>query len=398
MSKSRYRQNSFKPKRVTNITTLVLCCICFISMFPLAGCWDIKNVQDINYITAIGIDHVNDKFVVYSQSLNFSNVAKQEGMRATSKTPEWIGRGEGFSLDAAVNDIYSASSLKILWEHTTAIILSEKALQQNVNKMLDTLLRYYGIRYTPWVYGTKESLSDLFTVPIPFNMSPITSILHNPEDMFKQHSYIRPIQLHRMVVEMNEPGSTLLLPSMSVNHNHWQENEKKVGQYKIDGAFALQEGTYRNWFAMNHIHGIRWLSSKTVQTPLNIGRGEKPDAVLTMTTPKSNIAVTFRGLIPKFNVSIHVNGFVDEITGNLSEAEIISLAEQSIRDEVKKTFEQGLRKKMDVFSFRNYVYRNHINKWKREGNGKSIQLTPDSLDSLNVKVQIEHSGMNRLHR
>lgn len=32
----------------------------------LTGCWDIKEIQDINYITAIGIDQEDGNFVVYT--------------------------------------------------------------------------------------------------------------------------------------------------------------------------------------------------------------------------------------------------------------------------------------------------------------------------------------------
>ncbi|MCE5170002.1 Ger(x)C family spore germination protein [Paenibacillus profundus] len=371
------------------------CCIIILS---LAGCWDIRSVQDINYITALGIDYKDGKYVVYTQSLDFSNVAKQEGMKSTGKTPVWVGRGEGYSLDSAVNDLYTTSSLQILWDHTTVIIFSEHALQQDVNKMIDSVFRFSGIRYTPWVFGTKESIPDLFILPIPFNQSPVASILHAPNDVLKQQAYIPPVQLYRMVVELNEPGSTLLLPSMSINKKKWTENDKEVDQYQINGVYALQDGIFQSWFNLKHMHGIRWLSEKITRTPINIGSGEKPEAVLALTKPKSSLSVAIRGLDPKFKLKIDVNGYIEEVMGSLSEAEIISLAKQEIRDEVRHTWEQGLRKKVDVYSLRKYVYRNCNKMWKRAQNGALLQLTPDSLDSIEVNVHIEHAGMNRLRR
>lgn len=45
----------------------------------LTGCWDIREVQDINYISAIGVDYKDGEYIIYAQMLDFSSVAKQEG-------------------------------------------------------------------------------------------------------------------------------------------------------------------------------------------------------------------------------------------------------------------------------------------------------------------------------
>lgn len=43
------------------------------------GCWDMKTIQDTNYMTAIGFDFKDGKYIVYGQMLDFASVAKQEG-------------------------------------------------------------------------------------------------------------------------------------------------------------------------------------------------------------------------------------------------------------------------------------------------------------------------------
>ncbi|MCY7482840.1 hypothetical protein M5X06_24220 [Paenibacillus alvei] len=65
--RSLYRSRKQRLWLLVSILSLVL---------PLAGCWDIKNVQDMNYVTALGIDYVNGKYIVYTNSLEFTNVAK----------------------------------------------------------------------------------------------------------------------------------------------------------------------------------------------------------------------------------------------------------------------------------------------------------------------------------
>ncbi|OPA73318.1 hypothetical protein BVG16_29380 [Paenibacillus selenitireducens] len=399
MTRLRCRTRNSGTKILRIGKTCAMFSVCCMMILSLTGCWDIKSVQDINYITGLGIDYKNGKYVVYTQTLDFSRVAKQEGAKSQGKPEVWVGRGEGLSLDAAVNDIYTAATLQIVWDHVAVIVFSEDALRQDVFKMMDSFLRFAGIRYTQSVFGTKEYIPDLFiTPPIPYNISPLASILHAPYDVVRQQAVIPPIRLRLMVVELTEPGSTLLLPSLAITNTRWKESNKEVSQFQINGAFALQDGTYRSWFSQEQMNGLRWVSNKVKRTHIDIGSGEKPQAVLTLNAPKLKVDVALRGGVPKYKLKINIHGNVDEVTGNLSKAQMTSLAEQKIRDEVKRTFETGLQHKTDVYSLRNYLYHKYVHTWKRKRDGELLQLTPDSIEKIEVKVQIEHAGMNQLHR
>ncbi|NEZ41266.1 Ger(x)C family spore germination protein [Paenibacillus alvei] len=367
-------------------------------VLPLAGCWDITNIQDMNYVTALGIDYVNGKYIVYTNSLEFTNVAKQEGTRSPSKPPTWIGKGEGYTLDSAVNDIYAASTLQIIWDHTTVLIFSERALQKDVNKMIDSLLRFSGIRYTPWVYGTKTPIADLFAVSPPFNLSPIASMLYAPDEILKQQTNIPPLQLLKMVALLNEPGCTVLLPSLSLNNEEWMKDKKTISQHELNGVFVLQNGKYKNWVKQEEGLGLRWLSNQIHNVHIGVGRPTSPDAILTINKHKVSVNVSLHGEVPKFNLVIDVRGSVEEIADNATEEAIIAAAKEKIKNDVQQTFQQGLNRNLDIYSLKNHVYRKYLSIWKKNKNGSLLQLTPNSLERIDVRVQIEHSGMIRLNR
>ncbi len=103
------------------------------------------------------IDYEGGKYVIYTQSLDFMNVAKQE-TKAAEPAPIWVGRATGYTLEMAINAIYNASPLPVLFEHTSALIITERAMKHNVNHMMDALRRYrksgkrrgYSARRSPW--------------------------------------------------------------------------------------------------------------------------------------------------------------------------------------------------------------------------------------------------------
>lgn len=79
----------------------------------LSGCWNIKEVQDIYYVAALGIDFKEGKYIAYAQLLDFSNVAKLEGARPDKQPPVWIGRGEGFTITEALNQLYKDAQQRL---------------------------------------------------------------------------------------------------------------------------------------------------------------------------------------------------------------------------------------------------------------------------------------------
>ncbi|MFD0618735.1 Ger(x)C family spore germination protein [Paenibacillus sp. GCM10027629] len=366
----------------------------------LTGCWDKKNIQDLNYVTAMGVDYENNKFVVYSQSLDFTNVAKQEGAKSKEHIPVWTGRGEGDTLDAAVNDIFTASQLPIIWEHISAVVFHERAMKQNLRRMTDSMLRYHEIRFSPWVYGTRSSIKELFAAPTTFNLSPINSILHQPKEVYLQQSYIQPMSLREMFINWLRPGSTLLLPSISLNKDHWFEDLKPKEAYAIDGLFAMDKDQFQGWWAKKDITGLRWASKNVVHTALQIEPHKKTVAMLALNVPESKITVKLEGpqQIPKVTIQLLIDGSIEEALTDMQPHKMEKLAEQDIRNEILKTFRDGVQKGVDLFSIREEIYRQHVNYWNRHQKGQTIRLRPDMIDRVDVRVKLKNAGMIKLRR
>jgi spore germination protein KC len=135
------------------------------------GCWDIKTIQDTNYITAIGFDYQKGRYIVYCQMLDFSSVAKHEGSNG-GPPMIWVGQEEGDTVDDAYTRLYKTTQQRVFWGHVGAYVFTREALKQGVGKFTDSSVRYGETRYTQWVYSTDESIETIFSV-IPFLMSPL---------------------------------------------------------------------------------------------------------------------------------------------------------------------------------------------------------------------------------
>ncbi|UUZ93296.1 spore gernimation protein GerC [Paenibacillus sp. P25] len=197
---------------------LILVALCL-----LPGCWDIQTIQDVNYITAIGLDYQDGKYVLYTRLLDFASVAKKQDGKPSEPAPVWTGKGTGETVDIALNQMYKEAQQKLFFGHVNAIVLSENILKTGNTEVLDGFMRLRESRYMAWVFGTRKPIEEVFTARPFFGLSPLSSILHNPTGVYKERSFLQPVKFQRFMALLKEPGNTVLLQSISVDSSVWKK-------------------------------------------------------------------------------------------------------------------------------------------------------------------------------
>ena len=104
----------------------------FVLLLVLPGCWNSKDIQTMDYATAIGVDYQDGKYITYVQFLNFSIVGRNENVQVGKAFPNWIARGEGETLSQSLSSIYATSQMRVFWGHVKAIVCSESLLKHGI--------------------------------------------------------------------------------------------------------------------------------------------------------------------------------------------------------------------------------------------------------------------------
>lgn len=226
--------------RWASLSGLIVCCLIL-----LTGCWDSKEVQSINFITAVGIDYKDDRYITYAQLIDFSSIAKQEAPTSREAKDIWIGRGEGTTLSMAINDLYETSQQQTLWTHVKAIVLSKNVLNGRLEDTFNTLLHSGQLRYTPWIYATEQDIPEVLSPSVLLNQSAQTIEIFEPMRLYKQHSGYEPIRLHQLLDGLREPASVVLLPSVSTRNETWFNGDKTPPLVKMDGFYVISKSKVR---------------------------------------------------------------------------------------------------------------------------------------------------------
>ncbi|MDD9266716.1 Ger(x)C family spore germination protein [Paenibacillus sp. GCM10023248] len=359
------------------------------------GCWDIKTIQDTNYLTAIGFDYQKGRYIVYGQMLDFASVAKQEGSKASQPPQIWVGREEGDTVNDAFNKLYKTTQQRVFWGHVSAYLFSSSALKQGIGKFTDGSVRYSETRFTQWIYSTDESIEAIFTIIPFFNVSPMSSILMNPTENYRQRSYIRPFRLYKVAALLREPGYTLMIPTLSIRDDVWTRNQKPDPKLEVNGVYAIGKHERVNWLSESQFTGDRWMERNTARSPLVIYKDNKPIHTLSINKPKARITLHKSDALV-FDVHVKCKAVSVEVTENVPEDFLQKQAEKQIAEEIKMTFEQGRKRGVDVYQLEHALYKQDFKSWAKLTLNGTQPLEGYQLGDIQVEVQLRHSGMLKL--
>ncbi|TVY07566.1 Ger(x)C family spore germination protein [Paenibacillus cremeus] len=363
--------------RLAMLLSTICCMLC------LSGCWDNKNIQELLYPTAIGVDYKDNLYEAYIQIINFSQVAKSENGGGGGGGPQvYVGKGKGKTPSLALGNIYETAQRRLFWSHVRAFLFTESAIQAGGSDYFDNLKRYREFRYSPWIFGTKGSIEDLFMTSSFFKMSPIATVLGTPEENYLQKSFIKPLQAQEYQIYLNEPGDTALVPTLTIDKTSWQSEEKADPKLKINGVFVVQKNDFQGWMSHDQVSGLRWMNKETSRTAV-----ETKSAIVSLEKPKPKIMVTQKDGKNIFNIAVKVRGNIVELNdSHTSEQEIEKEAEEQIKKEIRSTYEDGLRIGADMYNFRNVMFKKNFKNWQ------DIKLSSSSLNRIDVQVYIQHTG------
>ncbi|GLX69887.1 Ger(x)C family spore germination protein [Paenibacillus glycanilyticus] len=358
----------------------------------LPSCANSRDIQNLAYVTVLGIDYVDGEFRTYVQVLNFSNIARSESTQLGKKVPVWVGMGRGDTLALALADTNATSQFPLFWGHLKTVVLGENVLKRGGKETYGTLNRHYEVRYNVLVFGTKDKLEDILTQKSIFNLSPLDSIIYTSVQNRSQSPYVLASYGNRLIANMNEPGNSFYMPSISINRNTWLEDKSPRGMFEMDGAFFFDKGQLVNWLSVEELKGLRWATKDINKTLLQIPLEDDQKGAVQFAHPHMRVTPKLSsGGDAKFDLKVTAKGTIREAF-NTPIHELEKKAQEAIEAEIRQTFRNGLAKHCDPFKLEETLYRRNPAAFHKLTQGGSFFLTEQSLGSVQVKVKIISTG------
>ena len=126
------------------IKKLLIFFILISNITTLSGCYDSRGIEDLAYVTALGIDILDNDVLSLTFQISIPGTNSESGSSQSSKTENTTVQCS--SIDAGISLVNSYISKQINLSHCKAIIFSEKIASKGLNKYIDTLSNNIEIR------------------------------------------------------------------------------------------------------------------------------------------------------------------------------------------------------------------------------------------------------------
>ncbi|MDR0139530.1 Ger(x)C family spore germination protein [Metabacillus idriensis] len=363
---------------------MLLSSICLV----LSGCWGSRGISDQLYIEALGVDYKDGKYIVYTESAIFSSIAKQEGGGSQpSESPVLVGKEEAESLTMAFRKLEKASQFPLYYGHIQVILLSERVINQKLEEVISHIGHDPLIRFTSWVFGTSEELSEVLKTKSLFNQAPTYKVLFHPDIMLSRNHAVNPLNMQMLLRGGNEPYGSILIPNVSITEGQWHEDEKKPPTPHVNGGFIVSKMKSKGFMPYEDLHGLQWLTEQQKENKLEITHEETVVELLVKGYKITLHEPVKDGL--HYTVQLKTKAFIDESADEPSLASLKKKIQQEIKNDVQRTFENGLKLDADLYNLTESTYR------KSPSLVKKYKLQEDSLSDIQVEVVIVNAGSQK---
>jgi spore germination protein KC len=354
-------------------------------IFFLTGCWDAKEIQNQTYITAIGLDYAEGEFTVYTQALNFANIAKQEGASSLQEaSPIFIGKSKGKNIQSALSKLEQKVALPLYYGHVETILLSENVIKDQMKSVIEFIGKNSYLRYNCWLFGTVHDIKGVFTSDSFFNYPSLYTIIHDPDALTK-NNFIIPIEKYnKFISTYYQPVGTQIIPSLEVNKANFSEDKKIKNIAVITGGFVTSQQQYKGWADKKDLVGLKWLSKEVTNFPLSLFE-EKVSVIIQK--PQRTIKVV-NGYKPAYHLMVKANAVLVQNEADISIDKINKELEKNIKNELLNTMKKGEEINADLLNISENAYRYHLKEWDVS---TINSIDAKYIEDIKVKIHIEQN-------
>lgn len=408
------------------IITFLLSTILFITIASaLTSCFDAREISDLSYVTAIGIDQgVSDKWRLTLQIRSMSGEGKgsESGGGGTGKAKYTTMTIEAPAFVSAVELANTSLPRKITFIHTRLLVFSEDFAKSGLlGEFIAPIVRFREFRRSMNIIVSKERAEEFIS-----NIKPTigNTVLRDVEELLKQSeetgylpsvtlyelynglksAYRQPIAIAGAVNKgenFNENGQ-LWGNKFNIPGNYYAGDVPRKGGNNIellgcivsDGDRMVGKLTGYETRMMMIVRGIFHKGTLVLRDP------KKPElifgaALKEVSHPK--IKVRFDGEKPLIDLKVNMNGDITGIQSriNYETPEMLPILEK----EVEKNLEEGIKSTIDkckalnsdVFFFGTYAVRHFgtIEEWEKYNWNKHFKYAQVDVD---VKFKIKRTG------
>ena len=357
----------------------------------LSGCWDLREIERMYYIHGLGVDYKDGMFEITMQIISFANVAKTEEINQEAIQAE-VATAKGKTPDEAIFELYHAIDEVVYWGHLQVIVFGEEAMKENhIDEVINLITRFRDTRYETWVYCTNDPVEEFLLVTPLLERSITLTKMADPLNSYEQSSFVRPISLRELIIDLNEPSNEAKIPAVTLNDD-WKNEKGPSESIKFEGYGVLSKERFKGFLKGDEAHGIQWVTKKAFRGQITSESKENHKITIVIQHIKPKITPIVNGENVEFDIHVSVSGSLNDYKENVKSDELKKIIKEKVKEEILTSYNAALEKDMDIYRLSEVLYRNNVKVWKKIHTDGMIPLTEDSIRNVDIIVERMESG------
>jgi len=351
-------------------------------IFLLTGCWSQKELTDLAFVSALGIDIDKEgKYLLTIQIVNPSNVAS--GKQSAGQTsPITIYSSSGNNIIEASRRATKEVSRRLYYAHANLIVISEElAKEEGIYEIFDAVERDPEFRTTTSVVianGTKAG--DIVKVLTPLEKIPANKVIKTLEFSEQRWGEFINVNIQDLIKNLISAGKEPVLSGFKLygvveKGKKMESNQQSTPETVLSaqGMAIFKDGKLIDWFEGEEARGTTLILNKVKSTGMNINwKGKKEAIAYEMVRQNTKVSMKSSNKdLPSIIIHVRAEGDIGEVTVpvNLNDTNVLLEIEKEVEKEVKKEIKMAVQHaqkiKSDIFGFGEAVHVSDPKEWKR---------------------------------
>lgn len=376
----------------------------------LSGCWSKKELTDLAFVIAVGIDKTKDgKYMMIFQVVNPGNVAgaTQRG-GGSGGVPVSIYKATGDNIVEASRKASKKLSRLIYYAHTNLVVISEEIAKEGIDGLLDALERNSQFRTTAMVVIARHhSAEDVLKILTPIDKISANQIIKTLQFSEKVWGQTMNVHVGDVIYDLDSTGKAPVISGVEIvggvkkgkRQANVQASEPDT-RLNINGIAMFKNGKLVGWVFGETARGVSWVMDKIEQTSITVEWKRKKEAVsYKVVRAKTSVAAHMKNGKPSISIRIKAEGDIGEslvpidFTNPMQIFALEKKIEQTIKSEVVHAVEKAKKEKTDIFGFGNAVYRSYPREWKKMKRAWDESIFPQLEVNVTVDAFIRRTGL-----
>jgi spore germination protein KC len=348
---------------------IIIARVAFLLIFPLllTGCWNNRDLTEINIVAGLGLDRTEDGKVLLTvqvvepAAIQSTSSGKGKGGGAQPK-PVFIESYEGETVFEAVRGMLSIVDKRLFLSTAQVLILGERLSRDGIEEVLDFFQRDHEIDYSMTVLVAKGATPrEILEMETDMDSIPAVYINETVENTISRGT-VKKTLLIDLIKDMDGSGRQPAIGQIS-----------KAGEKEVitEGTAVFRDGRLAGWLDPYETRGYLFAIDKVKSAIVNVP-ADKGKIAMEIIRSKGKVNVAFENgepamLTVKVETEANVGGY--EGKGTLDSPDNLFILEKILGEEIKKEIMMALEKTQkeyssDIFGFGTYVCKYHPQYWK----------------------------------